>query len=156
MKHWIAAGASAFLMGALLLAPQASAQGKAPKKGASSQPADKAAKATKPKKEEAKQKSNDEWEEDRSPQTLYVNFCSNCHDPGIAGAPKTGNKSEWGTLLKNRGYAGLVDNTIRGAGLMPARGACVGCSEEEIEDVVRFMLEKAKIEPPAKKLKEGK
>ena len=93
----------------------------------------------------------DELDEDRSPGTLYKEFCSNCHDPGIAGAPKTGEKAAWEALLKSRGFDALVLNTIKGAGMMPVKGACVACSDKEIEEVVKFMLDKAKVPYQKKK-----
>ena len=29
--------------------------------------------------------------------------------------------------------------------MMPVKGACVACSDKEIEEVVKFMLDKAKV-----------
>lgn len=89
--------------------------------------------------------------DDRSPEGLYKSFCSNCHDPGIAGAPKTADTTAWDKLLKARGYDKLVENTVKGIGVMPAKGTCVECSDAEIKAVVDFMLKKAKVAvPPAK------
>jgi cytochrome c5 len=84
--------------------------------------------------------------EDRSPGGLYKTFCSNCHDSGLAKAPRTGDKVAWEALLEKRGLDTLVSNTYKGIGLMPTRGACAECSEDEIRAVVLFMLKKAKVD----------
>lgn len=91
--------------------------------------------------------AQEDTREDRSPAGLYKTFCSNCHDPGLAKAPRTGDKEAWEALLEKRGLDTLVSNTYKGIGLMPTRGACAECSEDEIKAVVLFMLKKAKVEP---------
>ena len=86
--------------------------------------------------------------DDRTPPTLYKEYCSNCHDTGIAGAPRTGDKAAWEKLLAERKLEGLVANTYKGIGIMPKRGTCSLCTEDEIRAVVILMLQKANI--PAK------
>lgn len=100
---------------------------------------------------DAQEAACEEPKEDRSPEGLYKSFCSNCHDTGIARAPKTGDTGAWDKLLKARGYDKLVENTVKGIGVMPSRGACVECSDAEIKAVVDFMLKKAKVAVPAPK-----
>lgn len=131
LTAFVAAVSAAFLLGAPALQHRADAappqqKGDGPGKDTPKAPAD-----------------DDDGAEERTPEKLYVNFCSNCHDPGIAGAPKTGDKAAWDKLIQVRGMDQLVLNTIKGAGLMPPRGACVECTDAEIKAVVQFMLDKA-------------
>lgn len=95
------------------------------------------------KKDAEKKPADDDGASERTPEKLYTEFCSHCHDPGIAGAPPTGDK-KWLELAKARGFDTLVKNTIKGVGIMPPRGTCVECSDDELKAAVQYMLDKSK------------
>ena len=46
-------------------------------------------------------------------QGIYMNFCAPCHDSGIAGAPKVGDKAAWQERI-GKGTTALVDNAVNG------------------------------------------
>lgn len=131
-------------------ASQPTSQPAKPKETPKPKEANKPKDAPKPKETPKPAEEESADREDRTPAGLYGTFCSGCHDPGIAGAPKTGDKAAWENLLKTRDFEGMVTNTYKGIGLMPTRGACAECSEDEIRAVVRFMLEKAGVDPGKK------
>lgn len=80
----------------------------------------------------------------RSGEEVYTAKCAMCHDAGIAGAPKVGDASAW-TDRVAQGEEVLFDHAIVGfqgsGGMMPAKGGCIDCSDEEIKDAVRHMVE---------------
>lgn len=77
----------------------------------------------------------------QEPQTIYNSYCATCHATGIAGAPITGNKSNWSARL-TKGEETLINHAINGFNAMPAKGGCISCSDEEIAAAVKLMLSK--------------
>ena len=75
----------------------------------------------------------------------YGKICFSCHDAGIAGAPKIGDKDAWGPRLE-KGTEMIVSNAINGyqgeAGIMPARGGLPNLSDDDVRAAVMFMLAK--------------
>jgi cytochrome c len=76
-------------------------------------------------------------------QALYKNSCAMCHDAGIAGAPKTGDKTVWAARIA-KPEEKLVANAINGyqgeAGFMPAKGGAMHLSDDEVAEIVRYMI----------------
>ncbi len=70
---------------------------------------------------------------------LYTQACAMCHESGLAGAPKHGDKAAWAPRLA-QGEATLVDHAIHGKGAMPPRGGS-SASDAEIKQAVDYMLE---------------
>ena len=80
-------------------------------------------------------------------QGVYMNFCASCHDSGIAGAPKVGDKPAW-EQRSEKGVDALVKNAITGyqgsSGYMPAKGGNSALTDEEVSNAVLYMLEQSK------------
>ena len=74
----------------------------------------------------------------------YQGSCYACHGTGQAHAPMVGDVIEWEIRLE-KGLETLVQSTINGLnGIMPARGLCVDCSDEDLKAIVEYMLEQSK------------
>ncbi len=52
---------------------------------------------------------------------VYKAQCAACHDAGLAGAPKLGDKGAWAGRL-GQGYEGLLTSALKGKGAMGAQG----------------------------------
>ncbi|MBO1520155.1 c-type cytochrome [Oceanisphaera pacifica] len=85
-------------------------------------------------------KSNDEPAGPRSGEAVYTASCSACHGTGAAGAPIKGNAEQWASHVA-KGHDTLVKHALEGFNAMPARGACVDCSDEEVIAAVDYMLD---------------
>lgn len=71
---------------------------------------------------------------------VYMRHCFACHQGGVAGAPKLGDKAEWAPRLA-QGRATLVDNVKQGMTPgMPPRGACASCTDEALALAVDYMM----------------
>lgn len=68
-------------------------------------------------------------------QAVYAKSCAACHN---AMEPKLGDKAAWAPLLK-QGDQALVDATIHGKGIMPARGGNASLSDADIKAAVGYM-----------------
>lgn len=73
---------------------------------------------------------------------LYKQTCAACHDAGVSGAPKLGDKAAWAPRLA-QGQDGLTASAIKGKNAMPAKGGSA-YSDEEMKAVVAFMTQNAK------------
>ncbi|MGI9286405.1 MAG: c-type cytochrome [Pseudomonadales bacterium] len=78
----------------------------------------------------------------RSGEDIYKASCTSCHDAGVAGAPKIGDADAWKPRLDN-GIDTLYSNSINGVNAMPPKGLCMDCSDEEMQAVVDYMVEKS-------------
>jgi cytochrome c5 len=74
---------------------------------------------------------------------LYDAVCKTCHATGLAGAPKTGDRSLWAPRLA-QGKATLYEHAIKGytgkAGAMPAKGGRTDLDDELIKSGVDYLL----------------
>jgi len=75
----------------------------------------------------------------------YMHACSSCHDSGKDGAPVTGDRVAWDSLL-DKNFDVVLDNALRGIGTMPARGGCATCSGSDIIAAVKYMVQQSEPE----------
>lgn len=76
-----------------------------------------------------------------SGETIYKQHCAICHQAGIAGAPKIGDKGAWADRSK-LGIDALLASAIKGKGAMPAKGTCTSCSEAQLKAAIEYMMPK--------------
>ena len=76
---------------------------------------------------------------------VYKKTCAVCHDQGIAGAPKFGDKAAWAPRIK-QGKDALYAVSIKGkpGTGMVAKGGNSSLSDAEVKAAVDFMLDKVK------------
>lgn len=75
----------------------------------------------------------------RDGDTVYNTFCMACHATGVSEAPILGNAEQWAARVA-KGADALYTSAINGLGVMPARGTCVDCSDDEMRAAVDYML----------------
>ena len=71
----------------------------------------------------------------------YDRTCAGCHEEGVNGAPRTGDRDAW----TNRSWlweAVLFEHAKYGYMEMPARGGDVTLSDAEVERAAEYMLSK--------------
>ena len=76
---------------------------------------------------------------------VYKSACAVCHDQGIAGAPKIGDKAAWGPRLK-QGKEALYTVSLKGkpGTGMVAKGGRGDLPDADVKAAVDFMTDKAK------------
>lgn len=79
----------------------------------------------------------------RSGEEVYGAHCAACHDSGAAGAPKIADIDAWSARIA-KGNETLYTNAINGIGIMPAKGGCVNCSDDEIKAAVDYIVNNSK------------
>ena len=78
---------------------------------------------------------------------LYGAVCKTCHETGLAGAPKTGDRGAWGPRVA-QGKPTLYEHAIKGytgkAGAMPAKGGRTDLDDELIKAGVDYLVAQLK------------
>lgn len=77
----------------------------------------------------------------RSGEDLYKAVCGACHEAGVAGAPKTGDKAAWAPLIAS-GFDTMLKIAKTGKGAMPPKGGS-DATDEELGRAVAFLANKA-------------
>lgn len=73
---------------------------------------------------------------------IFKEFCAACHSktPLIdISAPRIGDKEAWNTR-RLWGMTALLNITVNGKGAMPARGGCFECSDDQLKEAIKYML----------------
>lgn len=68
----------------------------------------------------------------------YNRSCKMCHEAGLMEAPKTGDKEAWAPRLA-QGDDVLLKHTMEGFKLMPAKGLCQDCTEDDYRKLIDKM-----------------
>jgi cytochrome c5 len=76
--------------------------------------------------------------EAKTGEEVYKTVCAACHTPGVAGAPKLGDKAAWAPHIKE-GLGELVKNAINGIKAMPPRGGNPDLTDYEVARAVVYM-----------------
>jgi cytochrome c5 len=91
---------------------------------------------------------------ERSGAAVVKMQCAKCHEKGVGGAPKIGDRAAWAPRLKD-GLDSAVNSAIRGHGGMPPRGNKADLTDAEIKSAINYMFNPAVAAPakaaPAKK-----
>ena len=69
-------------------------------------------------------------------EQVFWNACDICHVNGEASAPRLADNANWWRRLEQRPVTSLYRHAINGFNNMPARGACVTCTNEDVEAAV--------------------
>lgn len=80
----------------------------------------------------------------RSGADVYGAACMACHATGVSGAPKLGDAAAWAPRVA-KGMDVLYGSAKNGLnGVMPAKGLCMDCSDEELNAAVDHMVDGSK------------
>ena len=78
-----------------------------------------------------------------SGEEIYNTKCKVCHEAGVAGAPKFGDKEAWAPRIA-QGMDTLVQHSITGLRAMPPKGTCMDCTDEQMKTAVEYMVNNSK------------
>jgi len=83
----------------------------------------------------------------RDGQQVYQASCGACHDAGIAGAPKFGDKGQWAKRIAkgvDTLYASAVNGVQGSAGAMPPKGGNAALTNAEVKAAVDYIVARGK------------
>lgn len=76
-------------------------------------------------------------------KSTYNKTCALCHAAGTAGAPKPGDKADWGPRIaqgKDTLYQHALGGFTGAKGAMPARGGNTALSDDDVKAAVDYMV----------------
>ena len=73
---------------------------------------------------------------------IFKKTCAMCHQTGVAGAPKFGDKAAWAPYVAT-GIDTMLKVAISGKGAMPPRGASTA-TDDELRAAIQYMVDHAK------------
>jgi len=76
---------------------------------------------------------------ERSGEQVVQSACASCHQTGVGGAPKIGDRAAW-IPRATKGYDIVVRSAIKGHGGMPARGGMADLTDAELRNAVTYMF----------------
>ena len=79
---------------------------------------------------------------ERTGEQVYNAVCTSCHQAGALGAPKYGNKGDWGKRIA-QGYDTLIKHATDGIRQMPPRGGDPEISDIELARAIAYMANSA-------------
>ena len=74
---------------------------------------------------------------------IYDTKCMACHNTGVAGAPKLGDKEAWAPRIAT-GMDAMLTNATNGIRAMPPKGTCMDCTEDQLKAAIQYMVDAAK------------
>ena len=79
-------------------------------------------------------------------QQVFAQVCKTCHETGLAGAPKAGDKAAWQPRIA-QGEQTLVQHAIQGfqgkSGVMPPKGGDANLTDDEVHRAVVYLADQA-------------
>lgn len=79
-------------------------------------------------------------------KSVFGKTCALCHAAGVAGAPKPGDKADWGPRIaqgKEVLYKHAIEGFTGAKGMMPARGAGASLTDDEVKAAVDYMADQS-------------
>lgn len=79
-------------------------------------------------------------------KVIYNKSCIACHMTGVAGAAALTDKPRWDNIA-TKDIKVLHQQSIDGYqgefGVMPAKGSCVDCTDQDLFDAINYMMDQA-------------
>ncbi|MFZ3083016.1 c-type cytochrome [Rhodoferax ferrireducens] len=80
-------------------------------------------------------------------KSVFGKVCAMCHAVGAAGAPKPGDKADWGPRIAQGNdvlYKHALEGFTGAKGQMPARGANATLTDDEVKAAVNYMADQSR------------
>ncbi len=83
--------------------------------------------------------------DDKKGAVVVETYCKGCHQIGVLGAPKLGDKKDWQKRAE-KGFEQLVQHAVNGFNSMPAKGGQPALTHNEVENAVANLLTAAGVD----------
>ncbi len=74
----------------------------------------------------------------QEPEAVFAKSCAMCHNGQLPSAPQKGDTAAWKPRL-DKGQDVLLQSVLNGLSVMPPRGLCGDCSNDELDATIRWM-----------------
>ena len=77
-------------------------------------------------------------------EKIFNGSCASCHLYGTGGSIVLGDKEKWEKIISSQKIDAIYQNVINGyvtkSGIMPSRGGCMNCSDNDLIDAVNYIF----------------
>ncbi|MHB1121982.1 MAG: c-type cytochrome [Ramlibacter sp.] len=80
-------------------------------------------------------------------KSVFNKTCALCHAAGVAGAPKPGDKADWGPRIAQGNdvlYKHAIEGFTGAKGQMPPRGGASSLTDDEVKAAVNYMVDQSR------------
>lgn len=74
----------------------------------------------------------------QEPEAVFIKSCAMCHNGQLPNAPRKGDVTAWKPRWE-QGEDVLLKHVADGLSVMPPRGLCSDCSDEDLAATIRWM-----------------
>lgn len=74
----------------------------------------------------------------QAPEAVFKTSCSICHEGQLDAAPSKGDAAAWQPRLA-KGNDVLLENVRNGYSVMPPKGMCMTCTDDDLRAVIEWM-----------------
>ncbi len=75
---------------------------------------------------------------------IFNGSCATCHLYGTGGSITISDKKSWEKIYKTKDIKTIYNNVLNGfntkTGIMPKKGGCISCTDQDVIDAVNFMF----------------
>ena len=75
---------------------------------------------------------------------IFNESCATCHLHGTVGSIIINDKKKWENIINKRTVDQIYNNVLNGYvgknGIMPSRGGCINCSDNDLIDAVNYIF----------------
>lgn len=85
--------------------------------------------------------------ENAAGKAVFGKVCAMCHAAGVAGAPKPGDKADWGSRIAQGDdvlYKHAIEGYTGAKGMMPPRGGGASLTDDEVKAAVDYMVSQSR------------
>lgn len=85
--------------------------------------------------------------ENAAGKAVFGKVCAMCHAAGVAGAPKPGDKADWGPRIAQGNdvlYKHAIEGYTGAKGMMPPRGGGASLTDDEVKAAVDYMVNQSR------------
>lgn len=77
-------------------------------------------------------------------EKIFNESCATCHLYGTVGSIIINDKKKWENIINKRTVDEIYNNVLNGYvgknGIMPSRGGCINCSDNDLIDAVNYIF----------------
>ena len=77
-------------------------------------------------------------------EKIFNKSCATCHLYGTVGSIIINDKKKWENIINKRTVDEIYNNVLNGYvgknGIMPSRGGCINCSDNDLIDAVNYII----------------
>ena len=77
-------------------------------------------------------------------EKIFNGSCATCHLYGVGGSITINDQKSWEKIYKTKNINTIYNNVLNGfntkTGIMPKKGGCISCTDQDVIDAINFIF----------------